>query len=272
MWGLSIDVIYNVFNKIALFYSAYAPYINMALGLLCVCIALLTVSKIISSIKVREVVTRSAEIKVKRFFTVIVLTVYAAYVLSLFFPVMIYLTISLLLLFASYILYLLRDDLINTFSYISIITSGTLREGERVIIRMGGESYEGVVTEVNEKYVVLRTGHNALVYIPNFAILRSVVVRPSLTTLRLRIMLKSVEGSIDVNTLIRSVEEIVRSSKLVNKASVQVRLLEVQEDRVSLLIEADVVNPRNVDEAYAEIINSLKSGIPHRIRVEIEQE
>ncbi|MCC6014835.1 MAG: hypothetical protein LM564_03925, partial [Desulfurococcaceae archaeon] len=62
---------------------------------------------------------------------------------------------------------------------------------------------------------------------------------------------------------------VVRSSKLVDRSSVSVKPLEVREDRLVLLVEAEAINPRNVDECYDELVKALIREIPYKVSIEI---
>ncbi len=249
----------------------YEPLFFLLLGLAVLLLVLLGINRTISKIRERGIITRSAESKLRFLIALIGFVAYATYALSLFHVETVWITIVILASVLGLILYSMRSYFENLFTFIIISSSGLLREGERVVIKLGEEVVEGYVADMNENYVVIRTSHNALVYIPNASIARAVIVRPSQATLRIRLSVSTNGGGeIDVEHAQKLIRDAIARSKLVNKTSIEVKPVEVLEDSAIFMIEVNVLNPRNIDECYTEIVNLLRASLPYkRIRTEL---
>ena len=253
-----------------MFWERYQPVLYAILGFVVLLAIVSGVGRVLSRLRARRIITRSAESKVKLIVLILGISLYISYVVSLIKAETLWFLVALTVIVGGVILYSVRGFLENLFSYLVISTSSVVREGERVVIRLGDEEVEGLVQEMNENYVVLRTEHNALVYIPNSLLSKAIIVRPMLQTLKLRISLRG-NNHIDVSNIVRSVQEALRRARLISKTSIQVKPVEVYENRVVVLIEADILNPKNVDEAYTEIMNVLRASLPHKVRIELAE-
>ncbi len=252
------------------FWERYQLVLYIVIGFVVLVLVVAGIGRALSKLRVRGVITRSAESKVKSIVLILGISLYVTYIVSLIKAETIWFLIALTVIAVGVILYSVRGFLENLFSYLVITTSNVVREGERVIVRLGEEEIGGLVQEMNESYVILRTEHNALVYIPNSILSKAVIIRPLLQTLRLRLSLRS-SNHIDVSNIVRVVQEALEKAKLISKTSIQVKPVEVYENRAVIIIEADVLNPRNVDEAYTEIMNVLKASLPHKVRIELAE-
>ena len=251
-------------------WEKYQPVFYIIIGFVVLLLIVTGISRAVSKLRARGLITRSAEGKIKSIMFILGISLYVTYTVSLIKAETIWFLIALTIIAVGVVLYSIRGYLENLFSYLVITTSNVVKEGERVIVRLGEEEIGGLVQEMNENYVILRTEHNALVYIPNSLLSKAVIIRPLLQTLRLRLSLRS-SNHIDVSGIVRIVQEALEKAKLISKTSIQVRPVEVYENRAVILIEADVLNPRNVDEAYTEIMNVLKASLPHKVRIELAE-
>lgn len=260
----------TILGILQLFWERYQPILYAILGFIVLLTIVGGVSRVLSRLRARRIITRTAEGKIRLIIFILGISLYISYVVSLVKAETLWFLIALTVIVGGVVLYSVRGFLENLFSYLVISTSSVVREGERVVIRLGDEEVDGLVQEMNENYVVLRTEHNALVYIPNSLLSKAIIVRPMLQTLKLRISLRG-NNHIDVSNIVRSVQEALRRARLISKTSIQVKPVEVYENRVVVLIEADVLNPKNVDEAYTEIMNVLRASLPHKVRIELAE-
>jgi len=176
-------------------------------------------------------------------------------------------SIAVALLVVAVVLFSIMGYVANSLSYLIVATTSIVRDGELVRVELDGKEYEGRALLSEGNYMVLKTESGASVLIPYSRLLRSVIVKLGQVPVVLRVEVESPRGSLD--EVVRKVTNVVRSSKLVDRSSVSVKPLEVREDRLVLLVEAEAINPRNVDECYDELVKALIREIPYKVSIEI---
>jgi len=260
----------TVIDYIMKFWQSFQPVFYILIGLAVFLIVVGCINRAVKKLRERGALTRSAEGKFKLIVIFAGLAIYVTYVFTIIKAETFWILAIVVAAVTGLILYSVRSLFENLFTFLIISSSNIIREGERIILKFGDEEIEGYVTELNEYYVVIRTHHNAFVYVPNSRIAQAIIVRPSQTTLKLKLSI-SVDGSTNVDQLIKFLEDVVLRSKLINKSTVQIRPVEIYENRIVVVIEADVLNPRNVDQAYAEIVDLVRTMLPHRVRIEVPE-
>ncbi len=176
-------------------------------------------------------------------------------------------SIAVALLVAAIVLFSVIGYIANSLSYLIVATTSVIRDGELVRVEIDGKEYEGRALLSEGNYMVLKNESGASVLIPYSRLLKSVIVKLSQVPILLRIEIESPRGSLD--EIVRKVSSVVRSSKLVEKSGISVKPVEVRDERLVLLVEAETVNPRNVSECYDELIRALIREIPYKVSIEI---
>ncbi|MCC6015006.1 MAG: hypothetical protein LM564_04800 [Desulfurococcaceae archaeon] len=176
-------------------------------------------------------------------------------------------SIAVALLVVAVVLFSIIGYIANSLSYLIVATTSIVRDGELVRVELDGREYEGRALLSEGNYMVLKTESGASVLIPYSRLLKSVIVKLSQVPIVLRVEVESPRGSLD--EVIRKVTNVVRSSKLIDRSSVSVKPLEVSEDKLVLLVEAEAANPRNVSECYDELVKALIREIPYKVSVEV---
>ncbi len=260
----------TVLSYVVRFWQSFQPVLYALIGLVALLVAIGLINRIVGRLRRSGAITRSAEGKFKLIIVLIGITLYLSYVFTLIKSEALWILAIIVGFSVGLIFYSIRHFFENLFTFIMISSSNVIREGERVIVRLGENEVEGHVVEMNESYVVIRTLHNALVYIPNTQLVKAVIVRPSQTTLRLKVTVRAGEReTIDIDSITRAIESVITSCRLIDKSNIQVRPVEVYDGTLVVVIEADVLNPRNVDEAYTEIVNRLRTVLQHRVKIEL---
>ncbi len=252
------------------FWQSFKPVLYAIIGLAVLLIAIGLFNRVVGNLRRRGAITRSAEGKFKLIVVLIGITLYLSYIFTLIRSEALWILAIIVGFSIGLIFYSIRHFFENLFTFIMISSANVVREGERVIVRLGDSEVEGHVVEMNESYVVIRTLHNAYVYIPNSQLAKAIIIRPSQTTLRLKITVRAVEReTMDMDSIVKTIESAVMSCKLIDKANIQVRPVEVYDGTLVVIVEADVLNPRNVDEAYTEIVNRLRAALQHKVKIEL---
>lgn len=174
------------------------------------------------------------------------------------------LTVSLIVV--SVVLFSIIGYIANSLSYLIVALTSMVKDGEYMRILVDGKEYEGRVLLVEGNYMILRTEPGASVLIPYSRLLRSVIVKLSQLPLVLRIKVAKPGSNID--EVVERVTSAIRKSRLVSKTSVSVRPVEVSEDGIVLIAEAEAVNPRNVNDCFEDLVRILIKEIPYRVSIE----
>lgn len=175
-------------------------------------------------------------------------------------------SLAVSLIVVSVVLFSIIGYIANSLSYLIVALTSTVKDGEYVRILVDGKEYEGRVLLVEGNYMILRTEPGASVLIPYSRLLRSVIVKLSQLPLVLRIKVMKPGSSID--EVVERVTNAMRKSRLVNKTSVSVRPVEVSEDGIVLIAEAEAINPRNVNDCFEDLVRILIKEIPYRVSIE----
>lgn len=250
-----------------------AQYSWLILSIFVPLIALLVfvyiVSFIIDKLRMKGVVSRSAEQRFKAFIYSIALIIFVVHITSTIYANNITLSIAFIVALILFALYAIRHFIENLFSYFVVVLSGIVREGEHVMVKLNNDVVSGVVVSIDELYTVISSQHNVYVFIPNTALLKSMVMRPRAASIAFKITFYGIESA-GVEDIMRFVEDAIASSRLINKSSVNIRLVEARGNSVTVLAEAEVLNPRNVEESYLDVMNILRQKLrPYKVKIEV---
>ena len=227
---------------------------------------------IIDKLRMRGVISRGVEQRFKAFIYTIALIIFVVHITSTIYANNVALSIAFVVALILFALYAVRYFIENLFSYFVVVLSGIVREGEHVMVRINNDVVSGVVVSIDELYTVISSQHNVYVFIPNTAILKSIVMRPRAASIAFKITFYGLESA-GVEDVMRFVEDAIASSRLINRSSVNIRLVEARGSSVTVLAEAEVLNPRNVEESYLEVMNILRQKLkPYKVRIEVVSE
>ncbi|MCS7107503.1 MAG: mechanosensitive ion channel family protein [Acidilobaceae archaeon] len=233
-------------------------------------------SRILRRLRVKGVMDRSLEDALRLIVGVLLAVVALPLAISLLFRIEYGPLISLLIL--SFFLFSLilssREYLANVLSFIIFSIAGTLKEGEYVRIDIGQSSYEGRVALSKGEYMSLRTEHGHLVYVPYSKLHSSVITKFSKALVSVR--LKARGKGLEVEELLRTVDDALSKATYVDRDNVTVELLRVVESEdsreVMLLINARISNPANMNRAREELVELLMKNVQYETSVSVVEE
>lgn len=243
-------------------------YIVLAIAI--VVVVYIATKKALSSLRIRGVISRRVEETGKMIVLVISIIIVIPMLLSSVFAVAEarWIAIAILFIIIFIGIYSFRNYLENSISFLFVVSSGIINDGDNVRIEIGDKSYEGTAIIREGEYMILRTEHGSYIYIPYSLILKSIVIK----TIQSHITAKlHIHGQgIDVEKLVNDVSNIIKkSSKYIDKSSISVKPIEAGDEGVTLLLEVDIVNPRKIDECYEEMVRIITRELPYRASIEI---
>lgn len=249
--------------------SAWIPLLYFIASLLVIYVAYYVLRISLSRLRLRGVISRRFEetAKLLGLAVLIAIVVPAAISTVVAHPLAPTLSVAVAVIVVSVILASLMGYISNSLSYLVVALTSSIKDGEYVKVVVDGKEYEGRVMLVEGNYMVLKTDPGTSVLIPYSRLLRSVIVKLSQMPLILRIRVSN-PGN-DVSDVVNRVAETIRKSKLVNKATVSVRPLEIGEDSLVLLAETETQNPKNIGECFEEIVKALIKELPYKVTIEV---
>jgi len=249
--------------------GSYVPILYLIAPLVAL-VAIYYASKtFLARLRLRGIISRKSEETAKLVILAIamVITIPAALSAVTPHPLVPAVSIAVALLVVAVVLFSIMGYIANSLSYLIVATTSIVKDGELVRVEVDGKEYEGRALLSEGNYMVLKTESGASVLIPYSRLLKSVIVKLGQVPVLLRVGIEGPRGNLD--EIVRKVANVVRSSKLVEKSSISVRPLEVSDERLVLLVEAEAVNPRNVGECYDELIKALIREIPDQLSIAI---
>ncbi len=228
------------------------------------------IKKVLSSLRVRGVISRRVEETGKMIVLIISIIIVIPMLLSSIFAVTEakWIAIAILFIIIFIGLYSFRNYLENSISFLFIVSSGIINDGDNIRIEIGDKSYEGTAIIREGEYMILKTNHGSYIYIPYSIILKSIIIKTVQSHITAKLYIHG--QGIDIERLVNDVSNIIRkSSKYIDKSSISVKPVEAGDNGVTLLIEADIVNPRKIDECYEEMVKIITRELPYRASIEI---
>lgn len=230
-------------------------------------------SRVLQRLRLRGVIDRSLEEALRLVIGVVLALVVFPIALSLVFRIEFGPLLSLLVL-SFFLLSLIlsgREYLANVLSFVIFSIAGTLKEGEYVRIDLGQNSYEGRVALSRGEYISLRTEHGHLVHVPYSKLHSSVITKFSKALVTVR--LKAKGEKVEVEELLRMVDDALSVATYVDRDNVAVELVGVEESEgsveVTLLINARISNPSNVNRAKEEMVELLMKNVQYETSVSV---
>ncbi len=223
----------------------------------------------LSRLRLRGIISRRFEETVKLVVLVLAAAIVLPVAISTIVPHPLVPTVSLavVLTVAAVVLSSIIGYISNSLAYLVVALTSIVRDGEYVRVLVDGREFEGRVLLVEGNHVILKTEPGVSVLIPYSRLLKSVIVKISRLPLALRVRVVKPGGSID--EVIEKVSNAIRKSRLVEKGSISVRPIGVREDEVVLRVEAEAINPKNIDDCLEELVRLLLNELPYKISVEI---
>ncbi len=249
--------------------SGWAPLFYLIASLLVIYALYYALRIFLSRLRRRGIISRRFEETAKLLGLAILVAMFIPAVVSIItaHPLAPILSVAVAVIVVSVILASIMGYISNSLSYLVVALTSSIRDGEYIKVVVDGKEYEGRAILVEGNYMILKTEPGASVLIPYSRLLRSVIVKLSQMPLVLRIRVAS-PGS-NVSEVVERVAEAVKKSRLVNKATVSVRPLEIGEDSVVLAVEAETQNPRNVGECFEDIVKTLIRELPYKVTIEV---
>ncbi len=250
-------------------WEAWSPVLYLAISAVIIYATYYVARIALARLRLRGIISRKFEETVK----LVVLILTAAIVLPAAFstvvphPLVPTVSLAVVLTVVAVVLFSVIGYISNSLAYLVVALTSMVRDGEYVRVLIDGKEFEGRVLLVEGNHVVLKADPGTSVFIPYSRLLRSVIVKMSRLPLVLRVRVAKPGGNID--EVIEKVYSAIRRSRLVDKANISVRPLGVREDEVVLRVEAEAVNPKNVDDCLEELVRLLLNELPYKISVEI---
>ncbi|MEM0027506.1 MAG: hypothetical protein QXT53_05805 [Ignisphaera sp.] len=225
-----------------------------------------TIGRILRGLRIKGVISRRAEELIKIIVLVLSALIVIPIAISSFIQYTLWFSISIAIIIIIVVIISLRSLIENTFSYLILVSSGLLRDGEYIQVNVDDGAYEGKVVLLEGNFMEILTPDNRIVFIPYRQVLNSVIVKQSLQILKFRL---DVYGhGLDIDRIVNTVREILSRSRFVASIN-DIRLLEVKEGEASFLVEVGLRTPGATTLCVSDVYKALSKSIANRFRVEI---
>ncbi|ADM27282.1 hypothetical protein Igag_0444 [Ignisphaera aggregans DSM 17230] len=243
-------------------------YIALAITII---VVVYTITKrALSSLRIKGKISRRVEETGKMIALIATMIIVIPMLLSSVFAIaeVKWITMAILLIMIFIGIYSLRNSLENSISFLFIVSSGIINDGDNVRIEFGGKSYEGTAILKEGEYMLLKTDHGNYIYIPYSIVLKSVIIKMVQSHIMAKLYIHG--QGIDIEKLVNDISNIIKkSSKYIDKTNISIKPVEVDDESVTLLLEADIANPRKINECYEELIKIITREVPYRASIEI---
>jgi small-conductance mechanosensitive channel len=222
------------------------------------------VKKVLKRLRQRSVISRRVEGMIE--LVVLTITIITVIPLVLASYVQQSLLFSIVILGAALVALIIafRDYIANVAGYITVISSGIVKDGDRVRVVINGVSYEGKVELLDNGFVQLTLENNVAVYIPYRQLLNATIVKYRHPLLKLNIRFRG--HGIDIVDLVERVEEILKGSESVAEVY-EAKPLEVHEEYVT--VHTEVGLKKDSSTFLVELYRKLSSEMQYRFEVEV---
>jgi len=228
------------------------------------------VSKILSRVRSRGIISRGAEEAIKLALLAVLAIVVVPIALSSWFqllPVAITF-ITILLLIAGFILYSIRTYIENTISYILFVSSKVVKDGEFVKINILNEVYEGRISIAEGGYAIIDSDDKK-VFIPYSLLMKSIIMKTLRNKAKFKLIIRG--QSLELTKVVNEVRDLISNElKIINRESIDIKPSIVKDDEIVLRISVEVPNPRNVEECYITLTKLLTWRLPYKFSIEFE--
>ncbi|MEM1931169.1 MAG: hypothetical protein QXL79_03535 [Sulfolobales archaeon] len=256
-------------NGVAEALTNWLPVLYLAISLALIYFVYHAAKLSLSKLRLKGIISRKFEETAKLIALAVTAIIVLPAAISALVPHPLVPTVSLAvsLIVVAVVLFSIIGYVANSLSYLIIALTSTVRDGEYVRVLVDGREYEGRALLVEGNYMVLKTEPGTSIMIPYSRLLRSVIIKLSQVPLVLRI--KVVKPGGDIDEVVEKVASAIRKSKLVNKTSISVKPVEVSEDGVVLVAEAEAVNPKNVNDCFEDLVKILMKELPYKVSIEV---
>jgi hypothetical protein len=162
------------------------------------------------------------------------------------------------------IVLMFRNLLENLGSYVVVVSSGIVRDGDRVKIITDEGVYEGRLELDNYNFAKIVDDRGTFSYIPYKTLLNSIIIKSSSRTVNIK--LRFYGYNIELKDIINEISSIIDELGLAME-SVNVRPVSIKENEAIVMIEAAV--KKDVNYFIAEVIDRIRSKSLYRFDVEL---
>jgi len=226
----------------------------------------IAVGKMLKGLRLRGVISRRIEELIKIIVLVFLILISIPIAVSNIIQYSLWFSVAIAVIAFALVIIMLKTFIENTFSYLILVSSGILRDGESIQINVNGVTYEGRVSLLEGNFMEILTHDNKIVYVPYKHVLNSVITKQSLQNLKFKLIVHG--HGIDIDKTSNIVKEVLLKSRFVVAIN-ELRLLEIREEEVSFLIEISLRNPDSATQCLSDIYKMLSKNVSHRLRIEM---
>jgi len=232
----------------------------------------LAVSKILSVLRSRRIIGSRTESTIKLVsiiaLLVIVLPIPIASVSGI--PEARLVALGLIVALAAAIIAATWSFLANGLSYMFFQLWGVVRENEYVVIDLGGRRYEGLAHVEESSYLILRGLDGSTTLIPYGILPRAVITKLPHTFIKAYVDV-ALNPDANLEELLKSVDRAVKSVRILDQYRTSISLINVSNGSARICVRAALHNPKNLEEAKAQIVKAL-SEVEKVLSVKFEEQ
>ncbi|MEL9940427.1 MAG: hypothetical protein QW348_06325 [Ignisphaera sp.] len=226
----------------------------------------IVVGRVLRGLRVKGVISRRVEELIKIIVLVLSALIAIPIAISSFVQYSLWFSVTIVVIIIIAVIVSLRPLIENSFSYLILVSSGLLRDGEYIQVNVDDGVYEGKVVLLEGNFMEIITSDNRIVFIPYRQVLNSVIVKQSLQILKFKLYVYG--HGLDIDRIINTIREILSKSRFVTSIN-DIRLLEVKEGEASFLVEVGLRAPGVATSCISDVYKALSKSIANRFRVEI---
>jgi small-conductance mechanosensitive channel len=240
------------------------PVLYLAITIAIIIVVYGVVKKVLKRLEQRRVISKRVEGVLELVILIVAIAIaiplalssYAQY--SILFSVVILSVILLALVIA------FRDYIANAASYLVIISSGVVKDGERVRVVINGVNYEGKVELLDNGFIQLIKEDGTVTYIPYRHLIHATIVKFKHPILRLRMRFRG--HGIVAENLVERIREMLERFEGVAEVY-DIRPLELREEHI--VVRAEVGLKKEPTTFLLELYRRLPSEMQCKCEVEV---
>ena len=244
--------------------SYVSSVLHVIIALLIILIVYVAIGKVLSSLRSRGAISRRVESWIKLLVLVVAILIVFPIVLSSYIQQSYWFSIAILVITFTILLLSLKTYLENIFSYLIIVTSGIVRDGENIQIVFGGYSYEGKANLLEGNFMQIITEDNKAIYIPYKHLLSAVIIKSQQYMLKMKVHFYG--HNIDIEKI---GNVIVNTLQKMRVTVYDIKPVEIHGEKVTFLIETSIRDSKDATHILSNICRKLSTELPHRFEIEV---
>lgn len=240
-------------------------------------LAILAMIRILRALRVRKIITKGAEASLRLILAGLITLIAVLSAVSTLLDIQYGLVASVIMIVILLLpaIYAMFSYVSNLFSYLVFSLSGTIAEGDYIRVDIGNQSYEGRAYLSMGEFLELRADDGNVIYVPYGRLHGSVITKLAGAIVNIKLTMRG--RDLNVAEATQMVEKALSDSSSIDKSRSSFELTMIQEAgderRVTFMIRARLVNPRNVEKAKEEIMRYfIKAELPYDVSLAVMEE